>query len=372
MNKMVSILICSILMANTSTIVFANNLNTKLPDVQIEKSDFEPLDNMPDPTQSLKEVFDNAVEELVNQGFGENNYPNGFGELNAPEGFGKSAEQLFSEKYGELWYNQPMDTSKLKDNMKGKPSDSEFKNIINNAKAQHSLNDIISEYKSGFDRNIGSFEKSKAAWNEASSTWANMLPSKSELLNYKPIDTDALAQQMANKQGDERWKATFYGSKAPINPIKDLFGYFQEKVGGAVNSAKESLGLDVIEDKFKNNFVTDLIDKYKDSEARLEKDMYKEVYSKYYGKSGLLSAFNKKNVEKASEVNRIFKENGIYDTTSSLSESTKLNDPIYMGKLIEQNKDLLKKENPKLFGDIDTTIQKYKDEAEKKGLTIGE
>lgn len=165
-----------------------------LPTYTLPEKSLEKLKEMPDPNQSLNAVYNNALKGLEDKGFGENNFPKGFGELKAPEGFGVSANELYKEKFGSLWFESAMDLSAVNANISSKPANIKIDKNVD-------LTSIYSKFAGAL--NTGAVADSKSAWLDASSKFE--MPSAKDLAAYKPIDTKALEGEIRSNFDMAKW-----------------------------------------------------------------------------------------------------------------------------------------------------------------------
>lgn len=197
--------------------------------------------NMPDPNKSLKEAYNGALDGLKKEGFGINNYKNGIGELKAPEGYGKNADEVFKEKYGDMWKDKTVNMEWASKGLEGKPSDAELKNYISNFASQYAES-MKSQQKTG----VANFEQIKSI-PLASSKWS--LPSYNQVANdpnYK-VMSKAEAQSKIGAlscDGPAGWESVMNSKPKRITTagvIENSLSDIKDSAGILWNDAKSLL-----------------------------------------------------------------------------------------------------------------------------------
>jgi polyhydroxyalkanoate synthesis regulator phasin len=325
-----------------------------LPDIKLEVPEFEIPDNMPDAFESLRDKYDMALEGLKAEGFGVNNFPNGLGKLEPPPGFGSSldklpdAESLFVKKYGDMWRERPLN-KKLASSLLNNRKDAikEWENSIPDSQKeltqktldlfkkipQPELDNYISnlenKYKNMFTQALSgetAYENMKNAPSlEITNKWADLMKLPSNIESEYAFKTEEEKQNIINNrylpEGFEEIKNT----KIENSP-RESNNFFD----GIKNAISSIFG-------GKNNVE-------KKAEQQKEKDVtrYEDIYEKYYYKGGEHTSKEQNNQRK--QILDVFKKYGIYNRGDDWGGKSKNKQE--MGKLIEDNMDLLEKEIP--------------------------
>jgi len=360
MKKKITCLILSVIMLFTCIpiVAFAGDL----PDIKLEVPEFEVPDNMPDVFESLSDKYDLALKGLEEEGFGVNNFPDGLGELQPPAGFGSSfdklpdAESIFTEKYGDMWNNKNLKTvssSSLLDNKDEVTK--EWKNSIPTTQKEltqktltlfekmpqpdlnNYINNLENKYTNMFSKTLDGEIVYKNLQNvpvlEVKNKWADLMQLPSNLNDIKDeyaFKTDEQKKDMIDNRYLPEGYEDIKNTKLEESSKKDSGGFF--------NGIKNTL----------SNFFGKIFGK-KDSvkdkaEQQKEKDSnkYKDIYKKYYYQGGQNTS--KEQNEQRKQILDVFKEYGIYDRNNDGGAISRNEEK--MGKLIEENMDLLEKEIP--------------------------
>jgi len=359
MKKKINCLILSVLFIFTCfpLNVFADD--NSLPDVKLEVPEFKVPDNMPNASESLKEKYDSALEGLKSEGFGVNNFPNGLGELEPPPGFGSSlekspdAESLFIEKYGDMWKEKPLDkdfTSKISDDKKNaiteweksKPSSQkeltlktldlfekmpkpELKNYISN---------LESKYQNMFKQTLAGETAYKNMKNapsfQVTNKWADLMNTPDNIKKEYAFKTEQVKKDaISNRYLPEGYKEA---KNTKLDDSPQGFGNFFK---GAKNTFKSTLGN--IKDIGKSK-----IGKKAKNPKEKDATKYEDTYNKYFYKGGKNTS--KEQNKQRKQILNTFKKHGVYNRSDDWGKKSRNKQE--MGKLIENNKNLLEKEIP--------------------------
>lgn len=375
------------------TSIPATALAGELSTPKLDVPEFKVPNNMPDAFSSLRDKYDSAIEGMKKQGLDVNNYKDGIGELTAPEGFGKgpdgmpSAEDIFKERYGDMWNERPVNSDFANQNLKGKEervkeweenhpelgerpsfdplpeledlpeftlpklkelekdvqltkktltsfaqmSDSEFNNYISNMEKKYMA--VFNQKQPG---EIAFEQMANVPAFQVTNKWADLMKSPSEVMDeYSFLTPAQRADLIANRSKpagfDEINSTTLddlnqkYKEKTLLGKLQNLGENLLDKGKEAVNKAGDFL---------KNLFnISNKNDQSKE---------YKDIYKQYYDKGSFFFK-NKEQDKQRQQILDVFEKYGIYDRNK---DRKKASDPEYMGKLIKDNMDLLKKEIP--------------------------
>lgn len=383
-NKLYFMLSALLLSLSITVNAFAGELST--PKLDVPK--FEVPDNMPDAFNSLLDKYNLAIEGMKEKGLDVNNYKNGIGDLTPPEGFGKtpedlpSAEDIFKERYGDMWKNKPLDSDFGLKNLEGKDekikeweeshtdlkpmpelenlpefelpklktlqkdvqlsqktltsfakmSDKEFNNYISNLEKKYTA--IFNQKQPGEI----AFEnmKNPPAF-QVTNKWANLMESPESLANNYKFLTDAEIQNMINKMSkpagfDEIASKSFDELKNEVNKdAGNIFGEIKDRVLNTVGGLREKFGFNI--DSIKGLLTGD------------KSDVYIDAYEKYLNNGNIIDIV--KSTPQREKIFEVLKKHGIYDKDKESWISRAFNKKEF-GKIIYDNLDLLKKEIPDL------------------------
>lgn len=382
--KICMILSVLLLVASMPLTVFAG----ELPTPKLDTPEFQVPDNMPDAFASLQDKYNTAIERLQDKGLGVNNYKDGIGELKAPPGFGKgpdglsSAEDIFNERYGDMWNNQSINSDFTNQHLESKDdrikdwkenyeelgetpsfnplpeledlpeytlpelkplnkdiqltkktltsyakmSDSEFNNYLGN---------LEKEYRSFFNQKqpgeVAFEEMANVPSFEITNKWADLMESPEEAASkYKFMTDEERADMINNREKLEGFDEINSKTLEDIKWENSLLDKLTNAGKNLINGIKGGIG------KLFGN------DSKASKQAKSDEKQYKDTYKKYYNKGGVLFG-NKEQSKQRHQILDVFKEHGIYDRDKDRSKASNKKE---MGKLIEDNMDLLKKEIP--------------------------
>lgn len=405
------------------TSIPATALAGELSTPKLDVPEFKVPDNMPDAFSSLRDKYDSAIEGMKKQGLDVNNYKDGIGELTAPEGFGKgpdgmsSAEDIFKERYGDMWNERPVNSDFANQNLKGKEervkeweenhpelgerpsfdplpeledlpeftlpklkelekdvqltkktltsfaqmSDSEFNNYISNMEKKYMA--VFNQKQPG---EIAFEQMANVPAFQVTNKWADLMKSPSEVMDeYSFLTPAQRADLIANRSKpagfDEINSTTLddlnqkYKEKTLLGKLQTLGKNLLDKGKETVNKAGDSLkNLFNISNKNDQSIGKKLLDKGKEAVKKTgdffknlfnkndQSKEYKDIYKKYYDKGSFFFK-NKEQDKQRQQILDVFEKYDIYDRNK---DRKKASDPEYMGKLIKDNMDLLKKKIP--------------------------
>jgi len=362
MKKKITCLILSVVMLFTCIpiVAFAGDL----PDIKLEVPEFGVPDNMPDAFESLREKYELALEGLKEEGFGVNNFPNGLGELELPPGFGSSldelpdAESLFIEKYGNMWKERPLNkkfASSLLNNRD--EAMKEWGNSIPDTQKEltqrtldlfkkmpppdldNFISNLESKYKNMFNQPLAgelTYEKMKEVPSfEVTNKWADLMKLPSDIEKEYSFKTEKEKQDMIDSkylpEGYEEALDKIANTEIADKPKRPtIIDSLADKIGNVVNGIKSLFGgKNKVEEKAKEQ-------KEKDASR------YEEIYEKYYYKGGKNTSAEQN--KQRQQILDVLKKHGIYSRWDDFAGKSRNKEK--MGKLIEENMDLLKKEIP--------------------------
>lgn len=358
MKKKVTCLILSTLIL--STYVPLTAFAGDLPDIKLEVPEFEVPDNMPDAFESLRDKYDMALEGLKAEGFGVNNFPNGLGELEPPPGFGSkakslpSAESLFVEKYGDMWKKRTLNKDFALQHLEGKDEtiDEWEKSHPTDKKElkQKSLESFQKMSQAEFDSYVDNLAKTykemfktldgEKAYNsmptspslKATNKWADIMKSPEEVAKEHQFMTEAEKSAKISS----RTKPEGFDEINSQHVDQDAF-IKAKQIESEDNRHLFEKAIDGVKDFL---FGEDEIGKMAKQQKEQDKKRYKDTYEKYYYQGGQHTSKEQK--EQRRKILDVFEEHGIYEEKRDFSDSNKEK----MGKLIEDNIDLLEKEIP--------------------------
>ena len=339
-------------------------------------------------------------------GIGELTAPEGFGK--GPDGM-SSAKDIFKERYGDMWNERPVNSDFANQNLKGKEervkeweenhpelgerpsfdplpeledlpeftlpklkelekdvqltkktltsfaqmSDSEFNNYISNMEKKYMA--VFNQKQPGeiaFEQmaNVPSFQ--------VTNKWADLMKSPSEVMDeYSFLTPAQRADLIANRSkpaGFDEINSTTLDDLNQKYKEKTLLGKLQTLGKNLLDKGKETVNK--AGDFFKNDqsIGKKLLDKGKEAVKKAgdffknlfnkndQNKEYKDIYKKYYDKGSFFFK-NKEQDKQRQQILDVFEKYDIYDRNK---DRKKASDPEYMGKLIKDNMDLLKKEIP--------------------------
>lgn len=332
----------------------------EVPELEIPELDVP--DNMPDVSESLREKYESALEGLIDEGFGENNYIDGLGELELPEGFGREidpnldAESIFAEKFGNINANHgQFNQNLLNKGRKGKPDKEEMKNYMNHLTNKY---ERLFQYKKVVERDKV-FNSIKIKPFEASSKWEAVLETPEEAMNrfsniqYSAADKEKMIKNREKPANFEENLKLHEDAENKYNETEGRFSEVYTEPDGYKNWLFKQIGTAAkkigsfgksITNGIKNLFgkgdskVEDLAEQQIQTDA----DIYRDYFKKYYYEKD--KSESKERSEQRHKILDVFEKHGIYDRR----KDKKATDEEYIGKLIYDNMDLLKKEIPDL------------------------
>lgn len=360
MKKKITCLILSVVMLFTCIPIatFAGNL----PDIKLEVPEFEVPDNMPDAFESLREKYELALKGLKEEGFGVNNFPNGLGELKPPPGFGSSldefpdAESLFVKKYGNMWKERPLN-KKLASSLLNNRDEAmkEWENSIPDTQKEltqrtldlfekmpppdldNFISNLESKYKNMFNQPLAgelTYEKMKNVPSfEVTNKWADLMKLPSDIEKEYSFKTEK--QDMIDSkylpEGYEETLDKIANTEIADKPKKPtIIDSLADKIGGVANGIKSLFG--------RKSKIGEMIKEQKEKDA----SRYREIYEKYYYKGGKNTSAEQN--KQRQQILDVLKEHGIYNRWDDFAGKSRNKEE--MGKLIEENMDLLEKEIP--------------------------
>ena len=259
---------------------------------------------------SLREKYEKKTEEL----FEENKKSNNLYEEYADRVFSvekKDVKTLFNETFEDI---DMLNDKDLRDDFPKdwpKPSknnnllekyNSTFENFNKNNESKFKKSTPILEKDSKWDKFFVPAEDIEETFSLNENNAKNDLRNFDEKLNQEK-------RKIENKIENFDMEASFKKENV-FHKMKDFFtGDFK---------IKEFLGLQKDEDKIE----------------------YKEYFNKYYNKTFASKEQNKQR----KKILEVFKEHGIFDRSESISNRFKAADEEFMGKLIKEHEDLLRKE----------------------------
>lgn len=339
-----------------SMTAFAGN---GLPDIKLEVPEFKVPDNMPDAFESLSNKYDLALKGLEEQGFGVNNFPNGLGELQPPAGFGSSfdelpdAESILTKKYGDMWNNKNLKTASSTSLLDNKDDVmKKWKNSIPTTQkelTQKTLTLFEKMPQPNFDNYMSNLE------NKYTNMFSKILDGETAYKNLQNVpalevkNKWADLMQLPNNLNDIKDEYAFKTDEQKKDMIDNRFlpeGYKAAKNAKLKESSQKNddggffSGIKkVIDNLFgKGNSIKDKAEQQKEKDS----DRYSDYYKKYYYQGG--ENTSKEQNDQRKQILDVFKKYGIYDRNDDWGGKSKNKEK--MGKLIEENMDLLEKEIP--------------------------
>ena len=261
----------------------------------------------------LRYEYEKALEKLKEKGLEVNNYPNGFQAPNKKQG--TDAEALFKEKFGDMWENKDLK----------KPSTNFSKQKNNNFE-----NTYINIFEDSLKSNQEKIEEKKEI-SIINKKWGISNSEIEKKINEKKI----LLEEKKQKE------------------INSLNNFGKEKEDETNNKVKQSIENQKKEkkpdkEKDKKNFLSKIFDYFTgkssiedmiNSQKSKDTAEHIEYYKKYFYKEQGYQTEEQDNQRK--KILEVFKKYNIYDRDKN---RLKITDKDYIGKLIKDNEDLLRKE----------------------------